>query len=217
MIRLGLRLTLAGGREAVVRLVLLVAAVGLGAGLLLIAVAGVNAVNTQNASGSKVKLSSTDEKFVLDAANGGMAEVQLGQLAQEKAQSQAVKDFGKRMVQDHSQANDQLKQIASSKGLAIPSEVKGDEREHYDKLAKLSGAEFDKAYVKMMIADHKKDIKEFEKEAKKGKDADVKAFASNTLPTLQQHETLIKEVASNSGDSDLAKLAGSKQSPEKQK
>jgi putative membrane protein len=178
-------------------------------------VGSTGAVNTQNATAGKVKLNSKDEQFVMDAANGGMAEVQLGQLAQEKAQSQAVKDFGKRMVDDHSKANDQLKQIIAEKGLSMPSEVKGEERAHYDKLAKLNGAEFDKAYIKLMVADHKKDIKAFEKEAKKGKDADVKAFASNTLPTLEQHDAMIKEVAANSGDKDLARLAGHKESAEK--
>lgn len=170
------------------------------------------AVNTQHSTG-KMKLDSTDEKFILSAANGGMAEVQLGQLAQEKAQSQAVKDFGKRMVDDHGKANDQVKQIAAAKGVTLPSEVKGDEREHYDKLAKLSGAEFDKAYIKDMMKDHKKDIAEFRKEAKKAKDPDVKAFATDTLPTLEQHQAMIREVAASSGDSDLARLAGEKQSP----
>jgi len=136
---------------------------------------------------SDAKLAHGDKKFVEDAAKGGLAEVQLGQLAAQKAQSPDVKKFGQRMVDDHTKANDQLKQIASSKGVELPSDLDRSARREHDKLSKLSGADFDREYMKHMVSDHKKDVKDFEKEAKSGKDADVKNFASSTLPTLQDH------------------------------
>lgn len=128
-----------------------------------------------------------DTAFMHKAAMGGMAEVEMGNLAQQKAASDQVKQFGARMVQDHSKANDQLKQIASSKGVTLPASPDKKSQQTMDKMQKLSGAAFDKAYMSDMVADHKHDIAEFQKEAKSGKDADVKAFAEKTLPTLQEH------------------------------
>jgi putative membrane protein len=91
------------------------------------------------------------------------------------------------MVDDHSRANDQLRQLASSRGVELPTDLDRSARREYDKLSKLSGADFDREYMKHMVSDHKKDVKDFEKEAKSGKDADVKSFAGSTLPTLQEH------------------------------
>ena len=132
-------------------------------------------------------LSNSDRKFVQEAAIGGMAEVQMGNLAQQKGASDAVKQFGQRMVTDHSKANDELKQVASAKGIQVPSSLDHKEQKAMDKLSKKSGADFDKAYMSLMVDDHKKDVAEFKKEASSAKDPDVKDFATKTLPTLQEH------------------------------
>ena len=130
---------------------------------------------------------SADKKFVEEAAIGGMAEVQMGNLAQQKAASDQVRQFGMRMVQDHTKANDELKQVASNKGLQIPTALDKKHQKLMDELSKKTGADFDKDYMSHMVDDHKKDVSDFKKEAQGGKDADVKAFAAKTLPTLQEH------------------------------
>jgi putative membrane protein len=98
------------------------------------------------------------------------------------------------MVDDHSKANDELKSIAASKGITLPTSLSAKEQATYDRLTKLSGAEFDRAYMKDMVEDHVKDVAMFEKEAKNGKDADVKAFADKTLPTLREHLQMARDV-----------------------
>ncbi|NUZ06633.1 DUF4142 domain-containing protein [Piscinibacter koreensis] len=128
-----------------------------------------------------------DRRFVEKAAMGGMAEVELGRLAQQKAQNDQVKQFGQRMVDDHSRANSELMQIATGKGMQPPTTLDKKAQSDRAKLEKLSGADFDRQYMAHMLADHKKDIAEFQKEAKSGRDADIKAFAAKTLPTLQDH------------------------------
>jgi putative membrane protein len=138
-----------------------------------------------------------DHTFMMKAAEGGLAEVQLGQLAQQNGQSQAVKDFGKRMVDDHSKANDQLKQVASQAGVTLPASPSSHDQAEYNKLSKMQGDSFDKAYAKMMVSDHKKDVSEFEREANSGGNADVKAFASQTLPTLQDHLKMAEQMESS--------------------
>lgn len=125
--------------------------------------------------------------FAVKAAAGGMMEVQLGQIAQQKATNQRVKDFGAMMVKDHSAANDELKKLASSKNITLPTSVSNEQQKDIDDLNKKTGADFDKAYMKMMVNDHEKDIKDFEKAGNNLKDADVKSFAMKTLPTLQKH------------------------------
>jgi putative membrane protein len=132
-------------------------------------------------------VSSSDKKFVEKAAQGGIAEVQFGRLAGQRAQSDEVKQFAQRMVTDHSAANDKLKQLAAQKGIAVPSDLDSSSRSEYAKLQKLSGTNFDREYMSNMVSDHKKDVKEFESEAKSANDADIKMFASTTLPTLQEH------------------------------
>jgi len=147
---------------------------------------GANTASVQSAA----KVSSADRSFVEKAAIGSMAEVQMGKLAQQKAGSDQVKQFGTRMVDDHSKANDDLKQVASHKGITLPSDLDAKHKNKMAKLEKLSGAQFDRAYMDDMVSDHKKDVAEFEKQAKSGNDADIKGFASKTLPTLQQHLSL---------------------------
>ena len=136
---------------------------------------------------ASAKLAGADKTFVEKAAIGGMAEVELGNLAQQKAASEDVKKFGARMVQDHSKANDELKQIASTKGVQLPSSLDKKHQSDMDRLQKMSGADFDKAYMSHMVDDHKQDVAEFKKEANGGKDGDVKGFAAKTLPTLEEH------------------------------
>jgi len=128
-----------------------------------------------------------DKSWAQKAAVGGMAEVEMGKLAQQKAANDQVKQFGSHMAEDHVKANNELKQIASSKGLALPTELDATHKTKMAKLEKLSGAQFDRAYMSEMVADHKKDVAEFRKQSTSGKDSDLKAFAAKTLPTLEDH------------------------------
>jgi putative membrane protein len=131
--------------------------------------------------------SSADENFAKKAAEGGMAEVKLGQLAEEKGTSPAVKNFGRRMVQDHSKANNELKDVTSKENIPLPNEMDKSDQATYDRLSKLSGDAFDREYARDMVKDHSKDVSEFQREAKNGKDESIKNFAAQTLPTLQNH------------------------------
>ena len=141
----------------------------------------------KGADKAEAKLASGDRKFVMDALKHGMAEVELGKLAGEKASHDQVKQFGKRMADDHGKAGDELKQIAQTKGITPPGEMDSKHKKLHDRLAKMSGAEFDRAYMSEMVKDHRTDVKEFKRQADKAKDADVKAFAGKTLPTLEEH------------------------------
>ena len=128
-----------------------------------------------------------DKTFVANAAMGGMMEVELGKVAISKAQSEDVKKFGQRMVDDHTKANDALKQVASSKSITLPGEISAKQKAEVDKLSAMSGSAFDRAYMTMMVSDHKKDVAEFTKESTSAKDSDIKNFAATTLPTLKEH------------------------------
>jgi putative membrane protein len=164
-----------------------------------------NEPSTMGQTGAANRMGTTkaspDARFVREAAEGGLMEVELGRIAQEKASSQEVKDFGKRMVDDHSKANDQLKDIAAKQNIDLPTEVNSKQRQVIDRLSNLSGEQFDKAYMQHMVKDHRKDVSEFQKEAKNGKDADIKSFASNTLPTLQEHLDLAKKISGSTSQS----------------
>ncbi|MVM34547.1 DUF4142 domain-containing protein [Spirosoma sp. HMF4905] len=134
-------------------------------------------------------------EFAVKAANGGMLEVELGRLAEEKAASKDVKEFGAMMVKDHSKANEELKTIAATQNITLPATLGEDEQKHVNELAKLSGADFDKKYVSMMVDDHKEDIDEFKKAAEDEKtNPAVKDFATKTLPTLQKHMDAINAI-----------------------
>ena len=131
---------------------------------------------------------SEDIEFVLDAAKGGMAEVELGKMAATHAQNDEVKKFAQRMVDDHSKANEQLKAIAEAKGIKLPEgDTDATHKATMRRLEKLNGAAFDRAYMQMMVGDHVKDVNEFKKESNAGRDPQVKSFASGTLPTLEEH------------------------------
>src|SRR5436309_2399671 len=118
--------------------------------------------------------SAADSQFVTKAAQGGMAEVELGQLAVQRASNDKVKQFGQRMVDDHSKANDELKKIAAQKGMTVPSSVDAKYRAAIDRLSKLKGAQFDRAYMQDMLKDHREDVAEFKRESESGSDADIK-------------------------------------------
>jgi putative membrane protein len=135
-----------------------------------------------------------DKKFVKDAAIGGLTEVELGKLAAQKASSDGVKQFGQKMVDDHNKANEELKEIASKANIEIPASLDSKHQSRLDKLAKLSGPEFDKAYVKDQLKDHQKDVSEFQNEAQSGSDPNVRQFANKTLPTLQEHLSMVKDL-----------------------
>ena len=129
----------------------------------------------------------SDAEFAQQAAEGGAAEVKLGQLAQEKGSNEAVKDFGKMMVNDHTEAGQQLKTIAAQQNLKLPDEPNKHDQGVYNKLSKLSGEAFDRAYAKQMVNDHRKVIDDFQQEASGGQNQSIKSFAAQTLPTLQKH------------------------------
>lgn len=140
-----------------------------------------------------------DLAFMNEAAPGGMAEVELGKLAAAKAENAEVKAFAQKMVDDHSRAGDELKQLAAQKKVILPPDVMPKHKEIMDKLSKLNGADFDKEYVKAMVADHEKDVAAFENVSKTAVDADVKAFATKTLPTLKMHLEMIKAMSEKMG------------------
>jgi putative membrane protein len=144
--------------------------------------------------GKTGSLSASDRTFIKKAAQGGMAEVQLGKLATEKGSSEDVKKFGQRMVDDHSKANDQLKQLAASKGVDVPTSLNSKDEATKDRLSKLSGSAFDRAYMQDMVKDHTQDVSEFKKASQTAKDPDVKSWAAQTLPTLENHLKTAKSV-----------------------
>jgi putative membrane protein len=147
----------------------------------------------------------SDSDFAKEAAQGGMAEVKLGQLAQDKGTSDAVKEFGKRMVDDHSAANDKLKTIAQQESMNLPTNISKKDQATYDKLSKLSGDAFDRAYARDMVKDHQDDIAAFRQESSNGQDPQIKSFASDTLPTLQDHLKMAREMMRNVSPSNAAK------------
>ena len=133
-------------------------------------------------------VSKADQNFAVNAADAGMTEIQAGQLAEQKGMDKEVKMYAKMMIKDHTEAADKLKTIAASKNITLPSSVSADMQKNLDDLqAKKSGKDFDKAYMDMMVSDHKKVISAFEDESKNGSDADIRAFADSTLHTLHHH------------------------------
>jgi len=140
-----------------------------------------------------------DHNFMMKAAQGGMAEVELGRLAQQNGQSPEVKAFGERMVRDHTKANDQLKQVASQEGVALPTTLDAKDQATLQRLQDLHGSAFDKAYMHDMVNDHRQDIAEFKHEASAGNNQTVKGWASKTLPTLESHLREAEKVAPTVG------------------
>ena len=138
-------------------------------------------------------------KFAASAAQGGLAEVELGRLATQRAGDPSVREFGARMVADHSRANSELKSIAAQKGIQLPADLSSEQKSEKDKLAQMSGADFDKEYMSAMVKDHEEDVEDFQTQAKDGSDPDIKAFAGKTLPTLQNHLQMARDTAKKVG------------------
>lgn len=170
------------------------ALIGLGAGSFSLAADRPSNAATKSEPASK--LAAKEGKFLKDAAEGGMAEVRLGEIAKQQASLPQVKELGNQMITDHSRANEELKSIAAKKGVTLPSDVDPKHKSTVERLSKLQGAEFDRAYVADMIKDHKQDIAEFEAAAKSAEDPDIKSFAEKTLPTLRTHLEHVQAVQS---------------------
>jgi putative membrane protein len=145
------------------------------------------------------KFNAAEKAFIKDAASGGMMEVELGKMAQQQAANQAVKDFAKQMQTDHQAANDELTALAQKNNLQLPPQMERMHKSKVEKLSKLSGAKFDKTYMQAMVADHKKDIAKFKKASKTAKDPDLKGFVDKTLPTLEHHLEMARQIAPQVG------------------
>jgi putative membrane protein len=144
--------------------------------------------NTTNASAS-------DKKFVHSALEGGNAEVKLGQLAAQKGNSEDVKQFGQKMVDDHTKLGEQMKQIAQKEGISVPDGIPAKDKALETKLNSLSGEEFDKAYIKAMVKDHRKDLSEFKKEASSGNDTSIKDAANQGSQIISEHLQMVEQMA----------------------
>jgi putative membrane protein len=157
--------------------------------------AGAETRSNMSLSNSPGRLT-TPETFMSEAAAGGIAEIELSTLAKSKAQDAEVKKFAQQMIQDHSNANTELKQLAGKKNITLPTELDPMHKGRKEKLASLSGADFDSEYVQTMVADHEKSVALFQSQANGGTDAEAKAFAAKTLPKLQMHLEMIKGIQS---------------------
>ncbi len=135
-------------------------------------------------------LSKADKAFVTKAAEGGTAEVQMAQLAQQKSQDASVKQFAQAMIDDHTPNNEKLASLATQKGLTAPTEPSPAQQKMLTKLQGLEGAKFDHAYLAGQVKAHQTMLKLFEREATNGQDTDLKAFAEATVPTIQKHLTM---------------------------
>ena len=135
-----------------------------------------------------------DAEFVVEAADGGMFEVQAAELAIKTSPSDEVKKFAQMILKDHSTANTELKAIAEKKNITLPIALSDDKQKKYDDLADKAGEEFDKAYCKLMVDDHEKDVKEFKKQAEKGEDPELKSWAAEKVPTLEHHLVTAEEM-----------------------
>ncbi len=152
-------------------------------------------VNSNASSNVSKTTTSSDKEFMEKASQGGKTESQLGNVAIMKSQNEEIKVFGQKMINDHSKANSELSDLAKQRGVELPT-MSLEQTQRMSDLAQLSGAAFDKAYIKEMIADHEQAIADFQKQANTGTDAEVKKFAAATLPTLKMHLEIIKALQS---------------------
>jgi putative membrane protein len=140
-----------------------------------------------SSTGQKLATDAESSSFMVEAANGGMAEVEMGQMAAQRATNAKVKGYGNMMVHDHSAANDKIKTLAAQRNVTLPDSVSNKNKDIMNDLMKKKGKDFDKAYINAMVKDHEEDIDKFKSASNKVNDADVKAFIDNTLPALQIH------------------------------
>ena len=136
---------------------------------------------------AETKLSTADKNFILTAAQGGMTEVKLGELAAQKGMHDDVKSFGQMMVKDHTAISGDLKALAAQKGVTLPDSLDAKHQGMVDKMAALTGSKFDDAYIAGMIKDHKMDAREFKAESAETKDADIKSFVDKSIPVVDEH------------------------------
>ena len=142
----------------------------------------------------------SDLTFLTEAAVGNMMEVELGQLALKQSSNANVKKFGQRMIDDHSKGNAELQALAAKKGLSLKTDKSAEQKKEITELSKLKGAAFGREYAKLMVKDHEEDVAKFQA-ATNFTDADVKAFAAKTLPTLQEHLDMARKLAGETGAS----------------
>lgn len=159
-----------------------------------------SAAARENGAQPGSQISEQDRKFTKEAASGGMMEVELGRIASQNASSPDVKQFGQRMVDDHTKVNDRLKSIAAGKGIDLPQQMNPEHKNMLSQMSKLKGAEFDKAYMQHMVKDHEKDVAHFQHQAQSGSDADLREFAKDTTPTLKDHLAQAKAINSKAAD-----------------
>lgn len=143
---------------------------------------------------AKTQLAADDLQFMNEAARGGIAEVKMGELGQSNGESPQVKEFSRKLVEDHTKANDELKKLAAKKGVNLPDDMGEQHKTMVQHLASLKGREFDSAFKQHAIEDHQKDIEKFKTASEKAQDPELKAFASKTLPVLQQHLELARQL-----------------------
>ena len=160
---------------------------------------GVTPSPTASPTGSPVALTTPEKEFMTNAARGGMLEVQLGNLASQKASSNDVKQFGEHMATDHSQLGQKLQQLASNLNFTLPTDMKPEQQALVSRFEKLTGKAFDSAYIKEMVNDHIKDISEFERALSQVSNADIKQFVNEALPTLRDHLKMAREIAGKLG------------------
>lgn len=153
-----------------------------------------SAEQAEEANENMTNVASDDSEFMVKAASGGMMEVELGNIAQQNASNPRVKAFGAMMVRDHGKANEELKTMAAVKDITLPATLSNEHQKHVDEMKKLTGAEFDKHYMDMMVKDHKEDIDLFDDTARDDEDVEIKAFAAKTLPILKIHADSAKVI-----------------------
>ena len=154
---------------------------------------------TASPTASPVALTAPEKEFMANAARGGMLEVQLGNLATQKASSNDVKQFGERMATDHGQLGQKLQQLASNLNFTLPTDLKPEQQALVSRFETLTGKAFDSAYIKEMVNDHIKDISEFERALSQASNADIKQFVNEALPTLRDHLKMAREIAGKLG------------------
>jgi len=153
-----------------------------------------DSTTTKTTTTTAASVDSSDATFARKAAGGGMAEIEFSKLAEQKTTNTKIKDFAAMMVTDHSKAGDSLAVIAKNKNITLPSALDPEHQKKYDDLSAKSGADFDKAYVSIMIADHKGALNLMQDESTNGKDADLKAFATKVVVTVQMHLDAINKI-----------------------
>ena len=175
--------------------------------------AGAVTTSEQSAGQSSSYLGQQEQTFIKESAQAGLMEVQMGRLAAQKGQSEPVRQLGQKLVQDHSKANQELKLLASQKGVTVPTDLKSEHQTMLAHLKSLEGAEFDQAFKKHALEHHQEDIQKFQTATQQSADADVKAFAQKTLPVLQQHLRMAQDIPASEQTGAQENQTSSQQNP----